>query len=260
MIGTKIAGTLRSPIFQKASELDPRNGDVALWLEQTYFEMRRYSECEQLIKKDAANGISENPWNQKLLADLKLAQGEPVAAQSLLQQVPLDFSPAGYIWDTRFKAALYLRDYDAVNRVIAATPAKFVGDVFDGQPSQSWADGQIARARGDKQKALAAFAAAREKMDATWGDKPKDAAYFADIARLDAGLGRKEEAIREALRAVELDPIAKDSLNGPTWVANLALVYAWTGERNRALEQLEIVATIPGWPDIRRSPLQSVLG
>ena len=72
--------------------------------------------------------------------------------------------------------------------------------------------------------------------------------YFADIAKLDARLGRKEEAIREALRAVELDPIAKDSLNGPTWVADLALVYAWTGERNRALDQLEIVATIPNGP------------
>jgi TolB-like protein len=243
--------------LQKASELDPRNGDVALWLEQTYFEMRRYSECEQLIKKDAANGISENPWNQKLLADLKLAQGEPVAAQSLLQQVPLDFSPAAYIWDTRFKAALYLRDYDAVNRVIAATPAKFVGDVFDGQPPQSWADGQIARARGDKEKALAVFAAARKNVDATWGNKPKDAAYFALLARLDAGLERKEEAIREALRAFDLMRIAKDSVNGPTWVADLALVYAWTGERDRALEQLEIVATIPAGPsygDLRFNP------
>ena len=69
--------------------------------------------------------------------------------------------------------------------------------------------------------------------------------YFADVARLDAGLGRKEEAIREALHAVDLMPIAKDSLWGPGLVANLALVYAWTGERDRALEQLEIVATIP---------------
>ena len=45
-------------------------------------------------------------------------------------------------------------------------------------------------------------------------------------------------------------PIAKDSLNGPALVANLALVYAWTGEHDRALEQLEKVATLPGvWHD-----------
>src|SRR6266496_5432512 len=112
-----------------------------------------------------------------------------------------------------------------------------------------WAEGLVARARGDKQKALAAFAAAREKMEAQQGDKPKDADHFAGVATLDAGLGKKEEAIREARQAVELLPIAKDSLNGPNLVVNLALVYAWTGERERALEQLEIVATIPGGPD-----------
>ena len=69
---------------------------------------------------------------------------------------------------------------------------------------------------------------------------------MSEVAILDAGLGRKEEAIREAQRAVELMPIAKDAVNGPTSVANLALIYAWTGERDRALEQLEKVATIPG--------------
>jgi tetratricopeptide (TPR) repeat protein len=114
-----------------------------------------------------------------------------------------------------------------------------------GGPSD-WAEGQVARARGDKQKAQAAFAAAREKWEAQQGDKLKNPSYLADIARLDAGLGRKEEAIREARRAVELLPIAKDAVNAPNLIANLALVYAWTGERDLALEQLEKVATLPG--------------
>ena len=39
------------------------------------------------------------------------------------------------VWDIRFKAALYLRDYDAANRVIAATPAKLADDAFGG-PSE----------------------------------------------------------------------------------------------------------------------------
>jgi TolB-like protein/predicted Ser/Thr protein kinase len=235
--------------LQKASELDPRNTEVAFRLEQIYFEMRRYSELEQFIRKGAAKrgplGSLEDPFNW--LARMKLAQGDPVAAQSLLEQLPPEYSPGWGIWDVRFKAALYLRDYDAVNRVIAATPAREADWTFGG-PS-GWAEGLVARARGDKQKAQAAFAAAREKMQATRADK-QDVVYFAGVARLDAGLGRKEEAIREAGRAVELQPITKDSLNGPAWVANLALVYAWTGERDRALEQLEKVATIPGNPDV----------
>ena len=223
--------------LQRASELDPRNSDVAWRLEQIYLEMRRYSELEQLITKEAANG---DPWIQTLLAMIKLAQGDPAAAQSFLKQVPLEYSPGGWVWDTRSTAALYLRDYDAANRVIFATPGK------GAEQTSSWAEGLVARARGDKQKAQAAFAAARNKMEATLGDKPKDADYFAEVATLDAGLGRKEDAVREARRAIELQLIAKDSLNGPRWVANLALVYAWTGERDRALEQLEVVATIPG--------------
>jgi eukaryotic-like serine/threonine-protein kinase len=245
--------------LQKANGLDPRNGEIAVWLGETYSETRRYSEWEQLIKKCAASGTFKAPWIQVNLAKIKLAQGDPMAAQSLLEQVPLEFSPNEIIWDTRFRAALYLRDYDAATRVIAATPAKFGVLIFGGgQPPESWADGLIARARGDEQKAQVVFAAAREKWDATWGNKPKDEGYVADLARLDAGLGRKEEAIREAQWVVDRVPIAKDSLNGPTWVANLALVYAWTGERDRALEQLEKVATIPGlgptYGDLRFNP------
>ncbi|MGC2352939.1 MAG: hypothetical protein WA496_06030, partial [Candidatus Udaeobacter sp.] len=232
--------------LQKASELDPSNGEVAYRLEQIYFEMRRYSELEQFIRKQAASGGPltaplEDPF--KWLPMTKLAQGDPLAAQSLLDQVPPEYDPGDLIWDVRIKTVLYLRDYDAANRVVAAAPAKFA----DG----NWAYGQIARARGDNQKALAAFAAARQKMEAQQGDKPKDVDYFAGVAKLDAGLGRKEEAIREARQAVELLPFAKDSLNGPIMVANLALVYAWTGERDLALEQLEKVATLPAsWHDV----------
>jgi len=232
--------------FQKARELDPSNSEVGWRLGDTYFQMRRYKEWEQLLTKDAGSGLPPDPWTQLLLAGIKLAQGDPVAAQSLLGQVPFDFSPTEQIWRTRFMAALYLRDYDAASRMIAATPAKFADQALGGQPPESWADGQVARARGDKEKALAVFAAARKKLDATWGDKPKDDEYFSRVADYDAGLGRKEEAIREASRAVDLKPIAKDSQWGPGFVANLALVYAWTGERDRALEQLEIVATLPG--------------
>ena len=233
--------------LRRANELDPQNGEIGYRLEQIYFEMRHYSELEQFIRNQAPpRGALQDPFNWLALA--KLAQGDRAAAQALLEQVPPEYSSGAWIWGARFKTALYQRDYDAANRVIAATPADYADDAFGG-PS-NWAEGLVARARGDKQRALAAFAAARQKMEAQLRDKPKDASYFADIAKLDAGLGRKEEAISAAQRAVELQPITRDSLNGPYWVANLALVYAWTGERDRALEQLEKVATIPGNPEV----------
>jgi TolB-like protein/class 3 adenylate cyclase len=254
--------------LQKANDLDPRNNDVVWRLGQIYFEMRRYSEYEQLRKKQAASGILDNLSAQSLLARLKLAQGDPVGAQSLLEQVPLDYSPDPWVWGIRFTTALYLRDYDAADRVIAATPAKWADFAF-GEQTSSWAEGQVARARGDKEKAVAAFAAARKKMEAKFPDN-HDAVYLSEVAILDAGLGKKEEAIREARRAVELLPIGNDAVNAPGLIAKLALIYAWTGERERALEQLEKVATIPGamgsvptygdlrfnpcWDDLRADP------
>jgi TolB-like protein/predicted Zn-dependent protease len=223
--------------LRKATELDPRNAEAGYWRGMTYFEMRRYSEYEQLLTKDAASG---DPWGQCLLARIKLAQGDPVAAQSLLDQVPLDFRPAREVWWPRFDAAFYLRDYDAASRVIASTPGEWADDA-------AMLEGQVARARGDKQKALAAFATAREKTEAIWGPKD-DIDYLKAVSEIDAGLGRKDEAIREAQRAVDLAPIAKDPLERTYSVVNLALVYAWTGEHERALEQLEIVAAIPAGP------------
>jgi TolB-like protein len=245
--------------FEKAAELDPSNAEVAYHLRRTLLEMRRYHELEQRFTKDAASGILQGRWIQLGLAELKLDEGDPVAAQALLAQVPLDFSPSEMIWRARFDAALYLRDYDAADQVIAATPANFAEMAFNGVPPESWADGEVARARGDKEKALAVFAAARKTLDATWETRFKDQPYntLELLARFDAGLGRKEDAIREALRAVDLLPIAKDSYWGPKYVTTLALVYAWTGERDRALEQLEIVAKIPYGPsygDLKFNP------
>jgi serine/threonine protein kinase/tetratricopeptide (TPR) repeat protein len=243
--------------LQKASELDPRNTEINYHLKRQYRQMHLYGEFEQRFPQESDPEPAQNLWVKLERAELKLDEGDPVAAQALLAQVPLNFSPTMEVWDIRFMTALYLRDYDAANRVVGATPAKFVDDVLGGQPPESWADGLIARLRGDKQKAQAMFAAARKRVDATWGDKNKNEEYFALAARCDAGLERKQEAIAEARRAVDLIPIAKDSWLGPGFVTNLALVYAWTGERELAIEQLQIVAKIPAGPsygDLRFNP------
>ena len=212
------------------------------------------------LTKDAASGMVQEPWTQFRLAELKLAQGDPVAAQALLAQVPLDFSPMRAIWSTRFNAALYLRDYDAANRVIAATPAKLADDAFDGQPPESWADGQVARARGDKQKALAVFAAARKKMEATWGDKPKDA-YVLRATSRDLMLGLAEKKTRSARHCAR--SISCRLPRTRIGVRHCHRPGAGLRVDRRARPRARATRNCrddPGWPDIRRSPLQSVLG
>ena len=64
---------------------------------------------------------------------------------------------------------------------------------------------------------------------------------------IDAGLGRKEDALREGRRACELLPISKDAIDGVALAANLAQIYTWTGERDLAIEQIAAVERVPNY-------------
>src|SRR6266536_2990528 len=50
--------------FRKASELDPRNIEIAVYRWGAYRDMRRYKELEQLFAKDATSGTLQDPWTQ----------------------------------------------------------------------------------------------------------------------------------------------------------------------------------------------------
>ena len=233
--------------MRKAYELDPLNSEIQYDLSDSYRSMRLYTDREKLEDEWAAKQ-GKNEWSYLAYAENRLDMGDSAAALSFLAKIPTNFSPTDEIWYTRLAAALYLRDYDAASRLLAAIPAEMATEMFDGQPPQSWADGLVARARGDQQKAKAIFSAIREKFEVALAGQPKKDLEFARTARIDAGLGRKEQAINEARHAVELRPIAQDSLLGPDRIRNLALVYAWSGEPALAIEQLEIIAKIPAGP------------
>jgi hypothetical protein len=55
---------------------------------------------------------------------------------------------------------------------------------------------------------------------------------------MDAALGRKEAALRERRRAVELLPVEKDAMDGKKLVKYLAIIAAWVGEKDLACEHL----------------------
>jgi tetratricopeptide (TPR) repeat protein len=147
----------------------------------------------------------------------------------------------------RLQLALFERDFVAASRAVAALPQ----EGMDGFSRDFWM-GVVARVKGDVVAAQAAFTAARAQQEAAVraarARQPDVASALSTLGMIDAGLGRKEEALREGRRAVELAPIAKDWTDGPPLVFHLAVIYAWTGERDLAIEQLEIVSKIPNGP------------
>jgi len=108
-------------------------------------------------------------------------------------------------------------------------------------------EGLVAELRGDKAAARKAFSVARNETAKLVREQPAYAEAFCALGLADAALGNKEDAIREGHHSVELLPITKDSIIGPLLLQYLAIIYAWTGEKDLALEQLAIVARIPGY-------------
>jgi serine/threonine-protein kinase len=94
---------------------------------------------------------------------------------------------------------------------------------------------------------------------------PADPRYHSALGIVYAGLGRKEEAISEGLKAVELLPVSKDAVYSIPHLQDLAMIYTKTGEYDLAFERLEQLLSIPSWLsptwvewDFRFAPLKAL--
>jgi|SRR5262249_52779256 len=103
-------------------------------------------------------------------------------------------------------------------------------------------------------------------MEGLLREQPDYAEALCILGMSDAALGRKEEALREGRRAVELIPVTKDAVTGAELLRNLAIIYAWTGEKDLAIKQLEELLPLfspisygqlrlhPWWDPLRDDP------
>ena len=99
----------------------------------------------------------------------------------------------------------------------------------------------------DENKAHSAFAAVRAEQEKIVQAQPDYGPAVCILALIDAGLGRKEEALREIRHAVELMPVTKDASSGAAMIEYSAIVAAWVGEKDLALEHLAQAARLPGF-------------
>jgi serine/threonine-protein kinase len=113
------------------------------------------------------------------------------------------------------------------------------------QLNRSFVEGLIARMTKDEAKARAAFTAARAEQEKIVQAAPNYAPPRCVLGLIDAALGRKEEALREGRRAVELLPVEKDAIWGPSMHRYLAKIAAWVGDNDLACEQLAIATRVP---------------
>ena len=131
---------------------------------------------------------------------------------------------------------------------------------------RAWCDGCLARVRGDAAGARNAFLKARDEAERSVQLQPDFGEALSALGMIEAALGEREKAIEHGERAVQLVPITKDAINGPLLVQYLSIIYSWTGEKDRAIEQLKRAAAVPStinygalrlhpyWDELRGDP------
>jgi serine/threonine-protein kinase len=104
--------------------------------------------------------------------------------------------------------------------------------------SRRFAEGLIGRMTKDDLKAQLAFAVARGEQEKTVESQPDYGPPICVLGLIDAGLGRKKDALREGQRAIELLSLEKDPVNGARMSEYFAVIAAWIGDKDLACEQL----------------------
>jgi len=233
--------------LERAAELDPQNPHVLQQIAGSYDLLRRYADEAHALDRAIAVSPKEAVM-RAARAEIELnwhADTRPLLStiETILVEDSREAKNIAALW---LRGLLCKRDFDSALRALAALPV--AGCYQDAIPfPRTWCEGVVAQMRGDKAAANAAFNSTGTEAAKLVAEQPDYPEGLCVLGMADAALGHKEDAIREGRRAVELLPVTKDSIVGALLVQNLALIYAWTGEKDLAFEQLAIAAKLPGY-------------
>ena len=233
--------------LERAVELDPRNVLNLQQIAGSYRVLRRYADEKSAL--DRVLAIEPNDIETRVArAFVELnwkADTRPLhrLIDSVRATNPSALANVADVWLT---CALAERDAAAAEKALTAAgetpPMSDLAVHFN----RLFMEGVIARMLNDQRKAEAAFAAARVEQEKTIHAQPDYGPPLCVLGLIDAALGRKDEALHEGRRAVELLPIEKDSINGPLMIAYSAMIAGWAGEKDLACDRLAAAIRYPG--------------
>jgi serine/threonine protein kinase/Tfp pilus assembly protein PilF len=233
--------------MERALELDPRNVETLRQVALSYEYLRRYAEAEQTL--DRALAIVPNDAATKaehVMVELDW-HADPRPLHQMIDSIQAtDPAAIPQVADSWLKCALAERDVDAVKNALNAYGENKPTLTGENVPlTRLFVAGVTARMTKDDVRAQSAFTAARAEQEKTVQAEPNYGPAVCVLGLIDAGLGRKEAALREGRRAVELLPVEKDAISGPAMIRYLAVIAAWVGDNDLACEQLATASRLP---------------
>ncbi|PYI61120.1 MAG: hypothetical protein DMC59_01185 [Verrucomicrobia bacterium] len=246
--------------FSTAFALDPRNPNAYNLLADTYVLQRRFPEAVHVYDNVLAAG-EDVPIVRFRRANCVLnGTGNTGPMRDILMKSP-EMEFAGSQTPVRSWMAMLDGNYAEAERVLVASPREDFQDVdLSFYFPKSWYQAMVSRAKGDSARATAALRECREILAQRLIVKPEHARTIAVLAQVDAGLGEKDLAIREAQHAIDLMPISKDIYDGALVLEGFAQVYTWTGDRDRAIELVQKLVTMPSYINYARLKLHPLWG
>jgi TolB-like protein/Tfp pilus assembly protein PilF len=242
--------------LERALELDPRNVATLDNIGDSYGYLRRYAEQKSMLDRILAiepNDVQVKATRASVEVDWK-ADTRPL--HQLIDEIRAT-NPAAMpqIAGDWLFCALAERDVAAAKAALLVS-GEFPLGIDAVHFTRDFAEGVIARMTNDEQHAQLAFNAARTEQAKNVVAQPDYGPAWSVLGVIDAALGRKEEALREGRRAVELLPVEKDSVNGAHMIQYLAMIAAWVGEKDLACEQLATAVRGPSGLDLTYGQLK----
>ncbi len=231
--------------LHKATELDPRNEETFASLANTYQLVRDYPTALGMLDK-ALKLAPESLQTVAEKGDLLVKwKGDTSYFKEILADLPENFDPGLVVTRMKIAVLMFERDYRGVLEFMETFP-KEVFEMQDGIFHIESFRGILYYLLGEPEKSREAVGLAIAYLESALAEHKNDPRYHTSLGEAYALFGRKEDAIRESLKAVELMPIGRDALLGYAFVENLVAIYANVGEPEKALDKLEYLLSIPG--------------
>jgi len=252
--------------LEQAIDLDPRNVFTLQQLGVTYGDLGRFADAKAALNR--ALTIAPNDLGTKLaIAFVEFnwkANTEPLR-QLIDEARAKNPSTAESIADSWLICAMAERNPVAAATALAALGKNSMNDQ-DITFSPRVAEGLIARMTKDDGKARSAFTAARAEQAKIVEAQPDYAPALCMLGLIDAGLGRRKEALREGRDAVKLLGAQNEPTHSTRVLMYLAIIAAWVGDNETACQQLSVALSyangpsygelklLPFWDPLRGEP------
>jgi tetratricopeptide (TPR) repeat protein len=236
--------------------LDPQNCDLLYDLAWNYFCLRRYRDNELILDRLIELEPDQPVFALRKARSAFYEKADLKGVRAVCEALPSSLKDDPEVTAYRVYYAMCARDFATAHEILSKSHNEeiaFFGASVPRQIEILWLELVCGH-----HPTMEEFGAAREQLYRKVEADRAGPYLLTALALADVALGRKEEGIKEARRAMEMRPIAEDAVDGPAIATNVALVYVWANQPNLAFEQLNNLVQMPGWllnyGDLKTSP------